>query len=87
MQIIGHQHQIEAAAGQGPGAAVLEIGADLGQAGGVGLPVGIAVERRDSQAMRQQQPAMPARSRPPDRGPCRPGAISGRKRRIQGEGA
>ena len=60
MQVIGHQHQIEAAAGQGPGAAVLEIGSDLGQAGRIGLLVGIAVQRRDGQAMRQQQPAMPS---------------------------
>ena len=86
MQIMGHQHQIEAAAGQRPRAPGLEIAADLGQAGRIGLLVGIAVQRRDREAILQQQPAMPS-------GPGRqiegraPGAVSGRKRTNPGRGA
>ena len=59
VQVVRDQDEVEALSGQRPGAAVLEIGTDLGQARRVGLLIGIAVQGRHRQAVGQQQPAMP----------------------------
>jgi len=62
VEVVGHHHQIEPPVAQGPRAAILEIGVDLGQARGIRLLVGIAVQRRDLEAMGEQELAMPAAS-------------------------